>query len=176
MQQQMEMMLDAPAQCSQVGPDQCWVTGAQGGLPTFVNTSSCFLPGDVAEWGLVKLGLTNSSHSQYSCLDGRSRMDGGMSQNTKAGEQTTSAGATRELLGLESKLPQDLPFYRPGFSFLCELATLSREYLKFFLCRLQELIDISRSMKSRLKFTPAVIVKALRYCSFYQILHVCKRL
>lgn len=27
-------------------------------------------------------------------------MDGGMSQNTKSGGQTTSAGATRELLGL----------------------------------------------------------------------------
>lgn len=102
-------------------------------------------------------------------------MDEGMSQNTKSGGQTTSAGATRELLGLASHLPLELLFYRPGFSFLCLLATLSKEYLKFLLRRLHELIDISRSMKSRLKFTPAVIVKALRYCSFYQILRVCKR-
>lgn len=37
-------------------------------------------------------------------------MDGGMSQHTKSGGQTTSAGATGELLGLESNLPLECFF------------------------------------------------------------------
>lgn len=93
-------------------------------------------------------------------------MDGGMSQNTKSEGQNSSAGAMRQLLGLVSN---PLLWSRLNVKMKnegCKLVTLSKEYLKFFLCKLHELTDISRNMKSRLKFTPAVNCKSFEIFYF----------